>query len=192
MAEENGADLAVSMFEIQVDTALKIGLDLNRRTMQIFGEIDSEMLAHVDTCIGLLEGGDGPATVRVCSEGGSVTDALAIVSRIRAASVPLDVEVHGIAHSAAIMILAGGPAKRRMSSLGWAMSHESSYVVEGPHTAVKHAVKQAEREEQAWNETMAKFTKMPVEFWSKSGRAGKDLYLSAKECLELGVCDELF
>lgn len=190
---EPRVDLAVQMYEIQVDTALKTGLDLRQRTVQIFGIINEEMLSRLDTCLGLLEAEpEDKVTVRIHSEGGSVTEALAMVSRIRSSPLVIDTEVHGIAYSAAIMLLAAGTGERRMSRLSWAMSHEASYGVEGTHTAIKHAVKQAEREEQAWSTAMSSFTKAPADFWRKKGRLNLDLYLTAQECLELGVCDKLF
>lgn len=195
MSEEQSGhvDLAVQMYEIQVDTALKAGVNLSLRTLQIFGDINEDMLSRLDTCLGLLEvEPERKATIRIHSEGGSVTEALAMVSRIRNSPLVIDVEVHGIAYSAAIMLLAAGTGERRMSRLGWAMHHEGSYGVEGTHTVIRHVVKQAEREEQAWCVAMSELTKAPADFWRKKGRLGLDLYLTAQECLELGVCDKLF
>ncbi len=93
--------------------------------------------------------------------------------------------------SAATLILASG-ARRKMSEYGWFMFHESSYDSGwDKHSNHKAFIKQAEREEKFWAESMARFTDKSAEFWLKNG-VGIDSYFTPEQLLKMGVVDELF
>lgn len=184
--------IAAQLLEIQIDVALRYGIDINARCIQLIGEIDEGTFCYVDSALTLLEGNNKKAiTVKINSEGGSLYDALAIVARIRSSKCRIVTEGYGCIMSAASLIMAAGH-KRRMSEFAWLMHHEMSYDAGGTHEQVKHRVKQLDREEEMWQEAMAKFTKHDKEYWANTGKLGQDLYLNAEQCKVLGIIDEVF
>ncbi len=193
MSKDGAApELSVQMFELKMDTALKYGINIQSRTIQLVGEIDENMFILVETALTLLEN-DSKAkiTIKINSPGGSVYDALAIVGRMEASTCKIVTEAYGAVMSAAGLVLAAGN-KRRMSKRAWFMYHEASYEPGGTHSQIKHVTAQIEKEERAWINAMAEFTEAPAEYWAREGKAGKDLYLTAQECLTFGVIDEVF
>lgn len=184
-------DLAIELFKIKLEVALDWGFDIENRAIQLIGDVDENMFSFLDSCLTILEAQSRKQiTIKINSLGGSTYDGTAIVSRIRASKCKIVTECYGAAMSAASMILACGH-KRRISSLGWVMWHESSYGVDGRHSEIKHLAKQVDREEMAWASAMGKFTLRPQNFWASIGNQ-KDHYFSAAQCVELGIVDEIF
>ncbi|MEZ0209217.1 MAG: ClpP family protease [Candidatus Paceibacterota bacterium] len=186
-------ELSVQMFEVKTDQAFKHGFNVTARTIQLIGEVTDEMFAELDTAMTILEEeARAGITIKINSTGGSCYDALAIVGRIRSSKCKITTEGFGAMMSAASLILASGN-KRRMSKYGWCMHHEIwTEGIGGTVSQISHAAKQFEREFEMWSEMMGKFTTSPKQFWQSQGRNGKDLYLTAEECLTLGVIDEVF
>lgn len=183
-------ELAMQAYEIQTDLAVKYGVDLASRIIQVVGEIDEDSFVRFDTALTLLEAGSKQTvTVKINSLGGSVYDALAIVGRIRNSKCQIITEAYGACMSASLLILACGK-KRRMSSFAWAMHHEMSYELAGTHEQIKLAVAQAEREGTVWNTAMFALTNCDI--WETVGKQGNDYYLTPKQCKEHGVIDEIF
>ncbi len=191
MASQPNVDIALQLLELQTDIALKYGVHLGTRTVQIVGEIDQNMYILVDTALNLLEqDSKATITVRINSEGGSVYDALAIVGRLRASKCQIITEGFGAVMSAATLILACGK-KRRMSKFCTFMHHESSIELGGTLNQVEHTIIQMKRESDEWCKNMAQFSNKDVDFWATRGLLGQDLYLTATQCLEFGVIDEV-
>jgi ATP-dependent Clp protease protease subunit len=185
-------DVALQLYEIESEIALKHGIDLQSRNIQLIGDISEDMFALLDVALNLLEAKNKQGiTIKINSMGGSVYDALAIVSRIRSSKCYITTEAYGACMSAATMILAAGK-KRKMSESAVVMHHESAYDVEGTHSQVKHLSAQIEREELMWCKMMEKFTGTSSEVWASKGKLGEDWYLSAEECKDLGIIDEIF
>jgi len=185
-----GQEVAVQIYEIQTDLAIKYGMDLANRTVQLVGPIDEDTFRLVDTALTLLESqSKSSITIKINSLGGNVYDALAIIGRMQNSKCHINTEAYGACMSAASLVLAAGK-KRKMSSLAWLMYHEAGYDMSGTHSQNKHYLEQAEREEQQWIETMTKLTGSQI--WEEKGKCGKDYYLSAEECKEYGVIDEIF
>lgn len=185
-------DLAISLLELRINTAFERGVDTSVRTVQLIGPVDSKMFRKFDAALTMLEDGSRKAiTVRLNSEGGYPSEALAIVGRMKASTCQIIVEGYGQVSSAATIILAAGK-KRRMSEFCQFMTHQSSYGAEGKHKDLREVVERAEVEEQIWADCMAKFSNETATYWLDLHNTGKDNYLSASECLQLGVVDEIF
>jgi ATP-dependent Clp protease protease subunit len=185
-------DQVLQIYEIETDVALKYGIDLNSRVIQLVGEINDMAFCHIDTALTLMEAkGRSAVTIRIHSPGGSVYSALAIISRIRSSKCQIITEAYGSCMSAATLILAAGK-KRRMGAAAIVMHHEAAYEIGGTHTQVKHVAKQVEREEALWCGLMEEYTGTSASIWSERGRLGEDWYLDAEECKELGIVDEIF
>lgn len=194
MSEKVKVDLHTQMqvFELQTDVALKYGINIPARSIQLVGEIDQNTFILIETALTLLESqSKASVTIKINSEGGSVYDALAIVGRMKSSKCKIITEGYGATMSAASLILAAGD-KRRMSKFGWLMHHEASYGYEGTIQQSKHVLSQMEREEKLWAQYMEQFSSSPAAYWASQGKLGRDLYLTAEECLTLGVIDEVF
>ena len=185
-------ELSVQMFEVKTEQAFKHGFNVTARTIQLVGDIDEELFKQFDTAMTILEEeAKSTITIKINSLGGSVYDGLAIVGRIRNSKCKVVTEGYGAIMSAAILILAAGK-RRKMSRYANAMWHESSYEHGGTVAQMEHLNRQMKREEEMACQAMERFSSTPAKFWATEGKLGKDLYLTAEECLTLGVIDEVF
>jgi len=160
------------------------------RVVLINGDISEETFAMVDRELSEMESSSHDnITIRINSDGGNMSDGLAIVGRIVASPAHITTEGFGTVGSSALLVLACGK-KRKMSKYAWVMHHESSLEIEGTLTELELEIRQARREEQFWNKHMAEFSNKNSEFWRKAA-SKNELYLSAAQCLELNVIDEI-
>lgn len=169
------------------------GVDFQRRTIKITGDIDQETFNLIDSAMTEMEAESKAAiTIKVDSPGGEVYQAMAIVGRLRESKCQIVTKGYGAVMSAATLILASGD-KRSISKHAWFMHHESSYGADGKHSEIKALVVQTEREEKQWAKLMAEFSNETASenFWLERG-VGVDAYFSAQDLLKLGVVDELF
>jgi ATP-dependent protease ClpP protease subunit len=187
----NHQELSVQMFELKTEVAFKYGFNISARVIQLVGEVCEEMFTQFDTALTILEEeSKEPVTVKINSLGGSVYDGLAIVGRIRSSKCKVITEGFGSIMSCAILIMAAG-SKRRMSRYAQAMWHEGSYESVGTVEQMLHTSKQMKNEENAMCAAMEEFTGTPAKFWLTKGKLGKDLFLVAERCQELGIIDEI-
>lgn len=184
----------------KTDTAEMLGIHLNHlfekkvnfkeRVILINGEITEETFAFVDAALTELESHSRQAvTIKIHSMGGCVTSALGIVGRLKNSTCKIITIGYGIIASAATLILACG-SERRASSFMQFMYHESSYVLEGRHSANKAAVENSEREEQLWAQWMAHFSKKTKKFYYEESKF-TDKYWSPEQLKEFGVIDKI-
>jgi len=175
---------------VALSTLLDRGIDIISRRVQLVGEVNSDMFIRVDTALSLLKDKKNPVTFIINSEGGHVSDALGIVGRMEASGMRIITEGYGVVESAATMILAAG-TKRRMARTCRLMHHEGSYNMEGAHDSIKHLVEEFDKNERMWCDLLGEYTKKNSDFWRTKGIGGKDYYISAQECLDYGVIDEI-
>jgi len=180
----------VERLELHLKFLFEHGVNFKERVITLSDDIDEQEFLRIDAALTEMEShGKSTITLRINSEGGCVYDALAIAGRIRKSKAHIVTEGYGCVMSAATIILAAGKT-RKMSAIAWYMYHEASYEVEGRHSAVKAFVKQAEREEKKWAETMARFSDMDEEFWREKGIA-IDAYFTPEQLMEYGAIDEI-
>jgi len=124
------------------------------------------------------------------STGGNALDAVAFMSRMRLSPCDVNVTVFGLAGSAAVLILASGDY-RRMTQESWVMVHEDSASYRAVTTSQleKEAI-MARKFEDQWDEIMERVSGTKKDVWKELHRNG-DLYLTPKECVSLGICDEV-
>lgn len=184
------ADAKVTYAGLVFEYALLYNINLKDRVITLNGEIDESKFALIEAGFTLLESDNRQGiTVRINSPGGSVYDALAIIGRMTSSKCHVTTEGYGHIMSAATLILAAGD-KRKISKYAFFMHHESSYTVEGKHSAIKNLVNQSDLEDRKWCEWMAEFSKKDKDFWMTNG-VGTDLYLTAEQIKEYGVADEI-
>lgn len=161
----------------------------NARSIVLSGDVSSVMFQDFCTQMDTLEAeGELPITVRINSNGGNTSDALAIAGRMR--DCPCQVITIGYGHimSAATLILAAGDV-RKMSKHAWFMIHDAKDRISGTASEMRRAAKQLAKEEAQWIELMAQFTGVPKALWAELTAQGT--HLTAIECKNLTIIDEL-
>ncbi len=116
--------------------------------------------------------------------------ALAFYDRIRASKSNIIITAYGLVASAAVIILAAGDT-RRMGKNAWVMVHEDTVVLDEDSrvTKAEGAIRSARALEDQWNNIMASRTKTAALMWGNYHQAEK--YFSARECLKLGLIEEI-
>ena len=93
------------------------------------------------------------------------------------------------AMSAAAVILACGTGKRTMTANSTVMVHEGSAFESGKTSDVLKGADHLKKLQKNINRILAEVTNKDQEFWDKVSQ--HDTYLTAKECLEYGIIDEI-
>lgn len=159
------------------------------RRLQVCGDINDEAFEKFSNELYELECDSlDPVVVELNSPGGESYAALAFSARIRLSACPITIVVYGRVESAAVMVLASGKT-RLMSKEAWVMVHEDSGKVRGEVHEMEREVGQLRKMEDQWAKLLSEKCKGTVAFWSELHR--KTTYLSAKECLELGLVDKV-
>lgn len=184
--------IELDQFALNLEYSFNKGLDLNNRIIRLTEDIEDEHFDWFDSCLTTLESlNRKQITIRINSYGGNPDTALAIIGRMRNTTVSkINTEGYGVIMSAATAILAAGD-NRKMSSLAQFMHHETSYSVEGRHSEIQHEVKTAQRLSVMWCSLMCDLTGVPKQYWLSKG-VGLDYGLTAEQCLELNIVDEIF
>jgi ATP-dependent Clp protease protease subunit len=165
-----------------------MGKKTNRK-LYIIGAINEELYIKFSEELRQLENeSDKEIEVELNSPGGITIDALAFAARIRLSSCPIQVTVYGIAASAAIIILASADY-RRMTKESWVMVHEDSNKLKGKVTDLENEVSIMRRFEDQWSNLLEEYTNTNAVTWATLH--SKETYLNAKECLELGLIEEI-
>jgi len=161
------------------------------RKIHIFGEINEEAFVIFNRKLDKLESmSNEDIRITLISGGGEASTALAFFDRIKASPCEIDIVATGLVASAASLILAAGDV-RYMTKNSWVMVHEDAPGV-SKHSNVSQAelqVAHARRLENQWNELLESVTKTSAVAWDKLNKA--ETYLSAEECLNLGIVDVL-
>jgi ATP-dependent protease ClpP protease subunit len=161
------------------------------RRINIIGSIDDDTFRKFCEDLAELESkGASPITVDMTSEGGYTFSALAFVGRMRDSKCDIHIRAYGYVASAAVLILAAAD-KSSLSRESWVMTHEDSGKVKGTTTTMRAELAQYKRQERQWNTLMAYYCGCSVSFWADFHTC-KDEYLTADQCLEYGIVDEVF
>lgn len=170
---------------------LDYGVNVEERVVLVTGSIGEDTsFDAIDAALTALERESKmPITVRIFSGGGSVSEALAIIGRLTASPCEVVTEAYGQVASAACLILACGNV-RRMSRFTTFLHHESSTWLSGKTTFMKEELEQLEREEDQWCNWLAEMSKLSAKQWRQKATK-REFYMTAHECLEAGIVDEL-
>lgn len=154
--------------------------------LHLIGGIDAESALKV---FEFLDSCKGNAEIVLSSGGGDPYKALAIMGAMSQFKKVLTVRCYGLCMSAATIILASAP-NRYMHKDAWFMVHDGDVDTDASEAEVTATLKQHKRENVQWAEILANHSNADVNQWLKMSR--KVTYLSAAECLQLGVVDEVF
>lgn len=126
----------------------------------------------------------------ICSEGGSVEDAFALIDVMKASSVPIKTVGLGcIASSGLLIFLAGSKGRRVLTPNTSILSHQYSNYHEGKHHELFAIAKEHNLIQQRMLEHYREATGLETDIILQKLLPASDIYLSAQEALELNVCD---
>lgn len=170
------------------------GIYLPTKTLMLTGEVDQLML---DTCLcnlHILDSSVGEVTIKLISDGGSVSVARAIYDLIRGMKNLVRIQCYGNISSAATLILQAAD-RRVMSPNSKMMLHLGYEGVAFDHPRTAERTYKENRAEEEWmykvyleriKEKKKRYTRKQLEDLLLF-----DTYLSPKECVELGLADEV-
>lgn len=128
----------------------------------------------------------------VCSDGGAISDAFALIDVMRASTIPIKTIGLGTIASAGLMIfLAGARGRRVLTPNTSILSHQFSWGSSGKVHELFATVKEFELTEQRMVEHYRKCTGLDDDIIRKVLLPPQDVYLSADEALQYGICDHI-
>jgi len=169
-----------------------LGIEVRDDTIYLSGDIDEESYSAFDIALSEIEESAEIDNVilKIISFGGDAYSALAFFDRIKRS--PLNVRTHGdgMVASAATLILAAG-STRSMAKNAWLMVHEDTAgaTQNMKVSPVERVAAHARRVENQWAGILADVTKTKFSEWVRLHK--EETHLTAAECLELGIIDEV-
>jgi len=126
----------------------------------------------------------------ICSEGGSVEDAFALIDVMKASSIPIKTVGLGcIASSGLLIFLAGHKGRRILTPNTSILSHQYSNYHEGKHHELFAIAKEHNLIQHRMLEHYKQATGLDSKIILEKLLPASDIYLSADEALELNICD---
>ena len=126
----------------------------------------------------------------ICSEGGSVEDAFALIDVMKSSSIPIKTVGLGcIASSGLLIFLAGHRGRRILTPNTSILSHQYSNYHEGKHHELFAIAKEHNLIQQRMLEHYKEATGLDSRVILEKLLPASDIYLSAEEALELNICD---
>lgn len=176
---------------------LKTGVDIRERKI-FFGYVDgagdddvgfeavSLAIRAIDKMVAISN--KQPIELHFTSYGGDPYQSLALVDKILEAPCKFVFYGRGAVMSAATVVMAVCD-ERFLSKNAVVMLHDGSDGFDGKTTDLQIYVKETERLQDAYNEIYANNSWLDKAFWDDIVR--RDLYLSADECILIGLADKL-
>jgi ATP-dependent Clp protease protease subunit len=126
----------------------------------------------------------------ICSDGGSMEDAFALIDVMKASSVPIKtVGLGSVASSGLLIFLAGAPGRRILTPNTSILSHQYSWGSDGKHHELFAITKEFGLAQARMVQHYQETTGLDEETIKTKLLPPNDVYLSADEALELGICD---
>jgi len=170
---------------------LEWGININSNTMYLTYEIDQDQLYAVMTRFDnfIKYNKDKDINLVLSSYGGDVYAMLGTIDYFKTLPVKVNTHCVGACMSAAAVILACGTGKRTMSRNSTVMVHEGSAFEVGKTSDVLKGADHLKKLQTNINRILGEVTNKSQEFWE--GVSKQDTYLTADECLEYGIIDEI-
>ena len=170
---------------------LEWGINLGSNTMYLTYEIDTDQLYAVMTRFDnfIKYNKDKDINLVLSSYGGDVYAMLGTIDYFKTLPVKVNTHCVGACMSAAAVILACGTGKRTMSRNSTVMVHEGSAFEVGKTSDVLKGADHLKKLQTNINRILGKVTNKDQEFWEEVSK--QDTYLTADECLEYGIIDEI-
>jgi ATP-dependent Clp protease protease subunit len=126
----------------------------------------------------------------ICSDGGSMEDAFALIDVMKASSIPVKtVGLGSVSSSGLLIFLAGAPGRRILTPNTSILSHQYSWGSDGKHHELFAITKEFGLAQTRMVRHYQETTGLDEETIKTKLLPANDVYLSADEALELGICD---
>jgi ATP-dependent Clp protease protease subunit len=126
----------------------------------------------------------------ICSEGGSMEDAFALIDVMKASSIPVKtVGLGSVSSSGLLIFLAGAPGRRILTPNTSILSHQYSWGSDGKHHELFAITKEFGLAQTRMVRHYQETTGLDEETIKTKLLPPNDVYLSAEEALELVICD---
>jgi ATP-dependent Clp protease protease subunit len=170
---------------------LEWGINTDTNTVYMAYDFDMDNLYTIVTKTDSLlrHNPEKEVNMIISSYGGDVYSMLGMIDYIR--NLPVKVNTHclGASMSAAAVMLACGTGKRTMSKNSSVMIHEGSAFEVGKTSDVLKGADHLKLLQKSVCDILGEVTKKSSDFWE--GITKQDTYLTADDCLEYGVIDEV-
>lgn len=131
-------------------------------------------------------------TLMICSEGGSLSSAFALIDVMRSSTVPIKTVGLGEISSCGLLIfMAGTIGMRVLTDNTSILSHQFSWGAEGKSHELFSKVREFELTEQRMINHYRRCTRQDDDTIRKWLLPAHDVWLSAEEALNLGLCDAI-
>ena len=128
----------------------------------------------------------------ICSDGGEISTAFALIDVIKSSGIPIKTVGLGSVSSAGLMIfLSGTRGRRSLTSNTSILSHQFSWGSTGKVHELFATVKEFELTQTRMIEHYRHCTGLQDDVIQQVLLPPQDVYLSAKEALEFGICDHV-
>jgi ATP-dependent Clp protease protease subunit len=128
----------------------------------------------------------------ICSEGGDVSSAFALIDVMRSSNIFIKTVGLGSISSAGLLIfLAGSPGRRILTPNTSILSHQFSWGSDGKAHELFATMREFELTHQRMVDHYKLCTKLDEDTIKKSLLPPHDVWLSAKEALDLHICDSI-
>ena len=128
----------------------------------------------------------------ICSEGGDMAAAFALIDVMRSSSIPIKTVGLGMVASAGLMIfIAGAPTRRVLTPNTSIMSHQFAWGTSGKVHELFATVKEFELTHQRMIDLYRECTGLADDKIREVLLPPQDVYLSAQEALAHGICDHV-
>tara|TARA_X000000368_G_scaffold222717_1_gene175817 strand:- start:38 stop:634 length:597 start_codon:yes stop_codon:yes gene_type:complete len=170
---------------------LEWGINIRSNTMYLTYEIEQDTLYAVMTRFDnfVQHNEDKDINLVLSSYGGDVYSMLGIIDYFKTLPVKVNTHCYGACMSAAAVILSCGTGKRSMTQNSTVMVHEGSAFEAGKTTDVLKGADHLKKLQSNINRILGEVTGKDQEFWEEVSR--QDTYLTAEECLDYGIIDEI-
>jgi ATP-dependent Clp protease protease subunit len=192
-SESRGNNVSKKFDDFNADDRIAVKL-LENSIFYLFGEIDDDNVAD---CIKWIlyentDTRDKTLTLYINSTGGDLYNAFALIDTIRNSQYPVRTIAVGSAMSAAFLIFAAGHKGERYAAKNCSfMCHQYSDSLSGKHHDLRATMRDGELCNQKMIDLLKEATGMPPSKIKSKLLPASDVYLSAEECIELGVADHL-
>lgn len=128
----------------------------------------------------------------ICSDGGSVVDGFALIDVMNASTIPIKTVGLGCIASCGLLIFLAGTAGRRVLTPNTSiLSHQFSWGTSGKEHELFAVVKEYELTQERMLNHYRVCTSLSDDKIREHLLPPHDVYLSAREALELGLCDHV-
>jgi ATP-dependent Clp protease, protease subunit len=183
-------------FKFDYDKFDELNEDFNSSVRTIYLETSIEFTTisfvtqRVDIICDITKDNTSPITLEISTMGGDAFAMFGLIDIIKALPMPINVLGRGAVFSAGAIVLATTTGTRSVTENTCVMIHSASGGFSGSTNDIEIEAGNVKDVSRRMFALLGSRTKKPSNYWEKSCK--QTLYLSAPQCLELGVIDKIW